>query len=145
MASARQPDILVFLCGNCVPKGSRLPRQWKQDDSHVAVREVPCSGKIDAQYLLSTLEGGWQGLCVVTCPKGKCRLAQGNYRAEIRIGTVKRLLGEVGMEPERVELLRFGPDDSPEQFEKAIGDATARISALGKSPIRANQTLTPSG
>ena len=122
-----------------------MPRQWKHDDTHVVVREVPCSGKIDAQYLMAALEGGGHGLCVVTCPKGQCRLAQGNYRAEIRIATVRRLLGEIGLEPERVELLRFGPKDSHEQFEQAVREATARISALGPSPIRANQTLTPSG
>ncbi|MEE8450464.1 MAG: hydrogenase iron-sulfur subunit [Thermoguttaceae bacterium] len=145
MANTDSPDVIVFLCRNCIPEGGRLPRQWGHNDTRIAVLEVPCSGKIDAQYLLAALEGGRQGLCVVTCPKGQCRLAQGNYRAEIRIATVRRLLGEIGLEPERVELLRFGPEDSHEQFEQAVREAAARISALGPSPIRASQILSTSG
>ncbi len=140
MAQLVNPDVIVYLCTNCTPSGGRLPRQWKDGDVHVAVQEVPCSGKIDAQYLLSALEGGGRGLCVVTCPKGECRLAQGNLRAEVRIGTVRRLLAEIGIEPERVELLRYGPNDPFEQFERLIREAAARIGDLGESPIR---TKTP--
>ena len=108
----------------------------------MAVREVPCSGKINAQYLLGAMEGGGRGLCVVTCPKGECRLAQGNLRAEMRIGTVRRLLGEIGIEPERVELLRFGPEESFEQFERLVRETAARIGALGESPLRKKKRRT---
>lgn len=119
-----------------------MPRQWKNGDVHVAVREVPCSGKIDAQYLLTAMEGGGRGLSVVTCPKGECRLAQGNLRAEIRIGTVRRLLAEIGIEPERVELLRCGPEESFEQFERLVRESAARIGDLGESPIRTKKRRT---
>ena len=119
-----------------------MPRQWKHGEVHVAVREVPCSGKIDAQYLLATMEGGGRGICVVTCPKGECRLAQGNLRAEIRIGTVRRLLAEIGLQPERVELLRCGPEEPFEQFERLVREAAARIGDLGESPIRTKKRET---
>ena len=142
MAQPVQPDVIVYLCTNCTPPGGRLPRQWKNGDVHVAVCEVPCSGKIDAQYLLAALEGGGRGLCVVTCPKGECRLAQGNLRAEVRIATVRRLLAEIGIEPERVELLHSGPDDSFEQFERLVREAAARIGDLGESPLRTKKRRT---
>lgn len=135
MAQPNCPDVIVYLCVNCVSQDGRLPRQWKQDDAHVLVREVPCSGKIDTQYLLSTMEGGGRGVCVATCAKGECRLSQGNYRAEVRIQTVRRLLAEIGIEPERAELLRCSADDPFEKFEKLVRDAVTRICALGKSPI----------
>ncbi len=101
------------------------------------VREVPCSGKMEGQYLLHALEGGVRGLCVVACPKGECRLAQGNYRAEVRIGTLRRLLTEIGLEPQRIELLHASPDGPFEQFEGMVRDAVERFCALGESPIRA--------
>lgn len=119
-----------------------MPRQWKNGEVHVAVREVPCSGKIDAQYLLAAMEGGGRGLCMVTCPKGECRLAQGNLRAEIRIATVRRLLAEIGIEPQRVELLRSGPDHPFERFERLVREAAARIGDLGESPLRAKKRST---
>ncbi len=74
------PDVVVYVCCNCIPQGKRLPRQWTQQGAHVLVREVPCSGKMDAQYLMHAIEGGVRGLCVVACPKGECHLAQGNIR-----------------------------------------------------------------
>jgi coenzyme F420-reducing hydrogenase delta subunit len=136
MAESMRPDVIVFVCTNCIPKGTTLPRQWDQDGAHVLVREVPCSGKMDGQYLLNAFEGGVGGLCVFACPKGECQLAQGNYRAEVRIGTIRRLLAEIGLEPERVELLHYGPDDLAEGLERSVRDAAGRVCALGESPIR---------
>ena len=137
MAVAVSPDVVVYVCTNSIPEGRRLPRQWNQDGAHVLVREVPCSGKMDGQYLFHALEGGTRGVCVVACPKGECHLAQGNYRAEIRIRTVQRLLAEIGLEPERAELVHGSADDSPEQFEQLVRGAVGRICALGESPVRA--------
>ena len=129
--------MVVYVCHNSIPDGAQLPRQWEQNGVHVLVREVPCGGKMDGQYLLHALEGGGRGICVVTCPKGECRLSQGNYRAEIRVATVRRLLAEIGLEPERAELVRCGSGDSAKQFERAVRNAVDRISALGPSPVLA--------
>jgi coenzyme F420-reducing hydrogenase delta subunit len=62
-------------------------------------------------------------------------LAQGNYRAEVRIGTIRRLLTEIGIEPERAELLHIGPDESFDRFDRLVREAVARICALGPSPL----------
>ena len=114
-----------------------MPRQWDQDGARVLVREVPCSGKMDGQYLFHALEGGGRGICVVACPKGECHFAQGNYRAEVRIRTVQRLLTEIGLEPQRAELVHGSPDDPPEQLEQLVRGAVERICALGESPLHA--------
>ena len=139
------PGVIVYVCRNCVPGSGALPRQWTQGAMRCLVREVPCSGKIDVQYLVHALESGVDGLCVVTCPEGDCRLAQGNARAEVRIRTVRRLLTEIGIEPGRVELLRCSRDDPFELLEGRVRDALDRISALGDSPLREGRTdPTPS-
>lgn len=130
------PDVAVYICHNCIPEGGCLPRQWKQDGAHVVVREIPCSGKIDGQYLFHFLEGGGRGLCVVACPKGQCSLAEGNYRAEVRIRTAQRLLGEIGLEPGRAELLHCSPDDPPDRLAELVRGAVERFCVLGESPIR---------
>ncbi len=136
MAVAVSPGVVVYVCTNSIPEGKRFPRQWNQDGAHVVVREVPCSGKMDGQYLFHALEGGTRGVCVVACPKGECHLAQGNYRAEIRVRTVQRLLKEIGLEPERAELVHNSAADSPDQFELLVRGAVGRICALGESPLR---------
>lgn len=131
------PDVIVYVCINSLPRGGHLPRQWSQDGAHVLVREVPCSGKMDGQYLFHALEGGARGVCVVACPKGACHLGQGNYRAEVRVRTAQRLLKEIGLEPERAELVHRPDDDSPQQIEQLVRGAVGRICALGQSPLRA--------
>jgi coenzyme F420-reducing hydrogenase delta subunit len=140
MAELVRPDVIVYVCSNSIPEGLRLPRQWKWQGAHVVVREMPCSGKIDVQYLFHALEGGVNGVSVVTCPEGECKLAQGNFRADVRVRTVRRLLSEIGYEPQRVELVRCPAGDSREQYEKRIRDAVERILALGKSPICTHAT-----
>ena len=101
------------------------------------VREVPCTGKMDSQYLMHGLEGGERGLCVVACPKGECHLAQGNYRAEVRVRCVQRLLTEVGLEAGRAELIHCSPQDPPEQLHDMVQAAVGRICAFGDSPVQA--------
>lgn len=137
MPEALSPDVIVFLCTNCIPRGMNLPRQWNRDGSRILVREVPCSGKTDGQYLLHAMEGGARGLCVVACPKGDCRLSQGNYRAEVRIRTVRRLLEEIGLPAERAQLAHFSPADPPRQLEQLVRSKVERICALGENPLRA--------
>jgi coenzyme F420-reducing hydrogenase delta subunit len=130
------PDVLVYVCANCTPQAATLPRQWKHDGAHVSVHEIPCSGKVDTQYLMHALEGGGRGLCVVACPKGECHLAQGNYRVEIRIHAVQRLLAEIGLEPERAVLLHCSPNDPPRRLKQLVERAVAQLCLLGDSPIR---------
>jgi F420-non-reducing hydrogenase iron-sulfur subunit len=139
MAVTLSPDVVVYVCHRSIPKGASLPQHWKMGAARVALHAVPCSGKMDGQYLFHALEGGARGLCVVACPKGECHLSQGNYRAEIRIRTIRRLLGEVGLEPERAELVHCSPDDSPEQFNDILRGAVERICALGENPVRAGK------
>lgn len=135
MTQSVSPDIIVYICCNCIAQSARLPRQWQQDDLHVLVREVPCSGKMDGQYLFHAFEGGSRGLCVVACPKGECHLTQGNYRAEIRVRTVQQLLTELGLEVERIKLLFVSPNDPPELLEPLVREAVQQISALGAVPF----------
>lgn len=134
------PDVLVCVCANCIPHAGTLPRQWKRDGNHVVVHEIPCSGKVDAQYLMHALEGGGRGICIVACPKGECHLAQGNYRAEIRIRAVQRLLGEIGLEPERAVLVHCSPDDPPERLKQLVDGAVVELCLLGESSIHTGQT-----
>ncbi len=145
MAEPVQPDIVVYVCQSCMPEDGGMPRQWNQDGAHVLVREVPCSGKIDAQYLFHALEAGSHGLCVVACSRGKCSLGEGNYRAEVRVRTVQRLLAEIGLEPERVELLHCASDD---HLGESVGElargAAQRLRTLGESPLRRADALAGS-
>jgi len=134
MSESTYSGVSVYVCHRCIPEGGHLPRQWMQDGIHVRVTELPCSGKVDTQYLFHAIEGGGRGVLVVTCPQGECHLTQGNYRAEIRVATVRRLLAEIGMQPERAELIHCAPDDD---LAGLVRDAVERFRVLGESPVLA--------
>ena len=104
--------------------------QWAEGGMHVRIKEIPCSGKIDAQYMLHALEGGVRGICTITCPLGECTLSQGNYRSEIRVKTVQRLLTEVGLDPQRAGIVHCPHGVTAEQLKEIIHDAALRIVAL---------------
>jgi coenzyme F420-reducing hydrogenase delta subunit len=119
--------VMIYLCTNCLPSAGRLSRQWVVDDLDVRTKAIPCSGKIDVQYMLRAFEGGAQGVCVVACQEGKCTLSEGNYRARVRVDTVKVFLTEIGMDPGQLELLHSSADDSTEKLQSSIDDAVRRI------------------
>jgi len=130
------PDVLVFVCANCTPTAAKLPRQWLHGDLTVRLKEFPCSGKVDGQYMMHALERGVRGICLVTCPEGECRLAEGNFRANVRVQTTKRLMKEVGLEPDRLELLTYnGNGTSPEILSKLVSEAVGRIGEKPSSPL----------
>jgi coenzyme F420-reducing hydrogenase delta subunit len=130
MVSQAVPEVIVYVCKNCLPESGRLPVQWTEAGMHVRVREIPCSGKIDAQYLLHALEGGAHGVCVLTCSKGECTLTQGNYRAEIRIHMVQRLLEEIGLDSQRAEIINCPQDQSLDYIKDVINDVVHRFSGV---------------
>lgn len=128
-------DVIVYMCHNCIPEDGRLPRQWVQGDVHVQTRMLPCTGKINAQYIFHALEGGCRGVCVVACPPGECTLSQGNYRAEMRVNTARRLLAEIELEPSRVGLIHFSKDEDPGLLKSLVEEFVNTCSTLGESPV----------
>ena len=56
-------------------------------------------------------------------------------RAKKRIDQAKKLLTEVGIEPERVEMFILGASDAG-LFAKACDEMTARAIKLGPNPLK---------
>ncbi len=48
---------------------------------------------------------------------------------------MKKLLEEVGIEPERVEMFNIGASDAP-LFASAVNEMTERARKLGPNPLR---------
>jgi coenzyme F420-reducing hydrogenase delta subunit len=62
-------------------------------------------------------------------------LSQGNYRAEIRVRTVRRLLEEIGLPPERARLVHFSQVDPPRRLEQLVRSTVEQIVAMGENPL----------
>lgn len=121
-------EVAVYLCRNSMPDIVSFPFQWTEAGIHIRVKLVPCSGKIDIQYMLHALETGIDGIIVVTCPHGECTLTQGNYRADIRMHTLQQLLEEIGLDANRSVTVQCEPGSSVEQLKNTINDIVGKLS-----------------
>ena len=64
--------------------------------------EVPCSGMISTGCLMSAFQNGADGVMVLTCHEGNCHAEHGNTYAHQRTNHVADLLGQIGLEKDRL-------------------------------------------
>ena len=110
--------------------------------TNVKIMRIPCTGKVDALYLLKALEDGVDGVYVAGCEVGDCHFLVGNIRARKRVGYVKSILKDLGINPGRVEMYNMSAADGP-RFVDVAREFTARIKALGPSPIKTGAGSEP--
>jgi F420-non-reducing hydrogenase iron-sulfur subunit len=103
--------------------------------SSVKVIQVPCTGRVDILHLLKAIEDGADGVYVAGCLEGECHYLTGNLKAKKRVHYVKKVLKDIGMEPERVEMFNLSAGEGP-RFAEIAREMTERIKKLGPSPVR---------
>jgi coenzyme F420-reducing hydrogenase delta subunit len=102
---------------------------------NVKIIQVPCSGKVDAQHIVTAFEKGADGVYVAGCLEGDCHFKNGNQRAARRIDYVKKYLTEIGIESERLEMVNMSAGMG-HRFAQVATEITEKIRKLGPSPVR---------
>jgi len=100
----------------------------------VKIIQVPCSGRVDIIHLLRAIEDGVDGVYVAGCLEGECHFMTGNLKAKKRVQYVKKVLEEIGIEPERVEMFNLSSGEGP-KFAEIAREMYERIKTLGPSPV----------
>ncbi len=95
---------------------------------------MPCTGRVDVIHLLKAIEDGADGVYVAGCLEGECHFLTGNLKAKKRVQYVKKVLEELGLEPERVEMFNLSAGEGP-RFAEIAKEMVERIEKLGPSPI----------
>ena len=128
-------NLTVFCCYNSLygPEGGRNGGKAVIKGAHKI--EVACGGRIEAIHILKAIENGADGVLVVVCPESECKLIEGSRRAGKRVEAARRLLGEAGVEPERVMLARPEPP-SAQKLEALVKEAEAAFDKLGHLQIK---------
>jgi len=103
--------------------------------ANIRIINVPCTGRVDMIHLLKAFENGADGVYVAGCLEGECHFQNGNLKAKKRVHAVRKILEEIGIEPERVEMFNMAASDGP-RFAAVAREMTERIRALGPSPLR---------
>jgi F420-non-reducing hydrogenase iron-sulfur subunit len=103
--------------------------------ANVKIIRVPCSGKVDVMYLLRAIQKGADGVYVVGCLEGTCHYNEGNFRARERVGHVRMLLEEIGLDAERVRMYNLSSGEGP-TFAAYAREMTENIKKLGPNPLK---------
>lgn len=72
---------------------------------------------------------------VAGCLEGDCHYINGNLKARKRVEKVKKILADLGLEPERVEMYNLSAAQGP-RFAEIAREMTERIRNLGPSPVK---------
>ncbi|MHC4685410.1 MAG: hydrogenase iron-sulfur subunit, partial [Planctomycetota bacterium] len=103
-----EPKIVAFCCNFCAFAAADLAGAMRlQYAPNVRIVNVPCTGTVDAIHLMKAFEEGADGIIVAGCLEGECHYLEGNARAKKRVGYVKKLLAEVQIELERLEMFNL--------------------------------------
>ena len=90
----RNPKIIAFCCRSCgyaaadnagLKKISYYP--------NIFIIRVPCTGRIDTNFIIKSFEMGFDGVMIIGCRKEACRYIDGIEKIENKIKILKNLLG----------------------------------------------------
>jgi coenzyme F420-reducing hydrogenase delta subunit len=133
---ASEPVILAFCCHYCAYAAADLAGSLRlKYPANVRLLRVPCTGKVEINHILRAFEWGVDGVIVAGCLEGGCHFLEGNLRARKRVERTQRMLEEIGIEPERLEMFNLSSAEGP-RFAEIVGEMTARLRQLGPSPLR---------
>jgi len=126
-----EPKIIAFLCNWCSYAGADLAGVNRlQYPPNVRVIRVPCSGRVNPSFILSSLQHGADGVLVCGCHPGDCHYLSGNYSARRKFGLLKGLLEYVGIEEGRVQFSWVSAAEAG-RFADVITNVTEKVKALG--------------
>jgi coenzyme F420-reducing hydrogenase delta subunit len=132
-----EPKLATFCCTYCAYTAGDLAGSMRLEYApNVRVVKILCTGKIDAVLLLRAFEDGADGVYVAGCALGDCHFLEGNLRAIQVVAHAKKLLGEIGLEPERLEFFHVPASAGP-LFAQRANEMTERVRTLGPNPLRA--------
>jgi coenzyme F420-reducing hydrogenase delta subunit len=137
-----EPEITAFMCIYCADMAADTAGALRiQYPANVKLVKMPCTGKTDIQYLLNAFEHGADGVYVVGCSLGNCHHVRGNERAKYRVDRLKKMLDEIGIGGERLEMY-FVSGGMGETFARVAQEMTERIRELGPNPLKVKSKPT---
>lgn len=132
----QQPEITLFTCIYCGYMAADTAGALRiQYPPVTKLIRFPCTGKLDVRYILEAFERGADGVMIVACPIGNCHHIHGNIQATRRVQYAKKLLDEIGLGGERLEIFYMSGGQGG-TFANAVNTMVERIRKLGPNPLK---------
>jgi heterodisulfide reductase subunit A len=131
-----EPIVLCFACQWCSYGAADLAGVSRiQYPPNIRILRVPCSGRVDVLHVLKAFQNGADGVIITGCHIGDCHYIDGNVKAKDRVGVMKKSLGALGIDPERLEI-GFASSSEGQKFATMMTDFVAKIRKIGPNPLR---------
>ena len=136
MTMEYEPKLVGFLCNWCSYAGADLAGVSRfQYPPNLRIIRVMCSGRVHPAHILEAFRDGADGVLVAGChTPTDCHYISGNFKAQRRVAMVKRLMEQLGIEPERLRLEWISAAEG-DKFAKTIRDMTEDLKRLGPSQV----------
>ena len=126
-----EPSILAFCCNWCTYTGADLAGLNRMKyPANIRIIRVPCSGRVNPQFILRALQKGYDGVLVCGCHPGDCHYTTGNYYTRRRFLLLKRFLEYAGIEQDRFQV-RWISGSEAGKFRDTVIKVTEEIRDLG--------------
>ena len=90
-----------------------------------------CSGRVDLAFILRAFANGADGVFIGGCRPGECHyITEGNYLALSTKHLGRKLLGVIGVNPERLRLEWISASEGS-RFAELLKDFSTKVQALG--------------
>lgn len=131
-----EPIIVTFACHYCAYGAADLAGVMRlQYPPSIRIVKVPCTGRVDIHHILTAFEKGADGVIVAGCRIGDCHFKDGNLKATRRVQYAKKLLKEIGLDEERLEMYYMSSAEGA-RFAEVASEMTEKIKNLGPNPLR---------
>jgi F420-non-reducing hydrogenase iron-sulfur subunit len=128
---AWQPRIVAFFCNWCTYTAADLAGVSRMRYApNARIIRLMCSGRVDPQFILDALAKGADGVLVGGCHPGDCHYIEGNHKTLRRFRLLKRMLADLGVEPERVRLEWISAAEG-DKVKNVINEMVEQLRALG--------------
>ncbi len=126
-----EPVIIGFTCNWCSYRAADLAGTARiKYPPNVRLTRLMCSGRIDPTFVFKALAGGADGVLITGCHPGECHYIEQNYKALRRFHLMQRMLGQMGIEPQRVKLVWASAAEGV-KLAQEISALVEEIRALG--------------
>ena len=91
--SKRNPKIITFCCKSCgyaAADDAGFKKLYYNPSTFVV--QVPCTGRVDTNFIIKSIELGFDGVIVIGCRRNACRYIDGVEKIEKKIQLLKKIL-----------------------------------------------------
>jgi coenzyme F420-reducing hydrogenase delta subunit/Fe-S-cluster-containing hydrogenase component 2 len=102
-----------------------------QYSTEIRLIRVMCSGRIDLEFILRAFSNGMDGVFIGGCRLNECNyITHGNYDALNMVLLCKKIMGHLGLNPERLSIEFMSSGDGI-IFTEVVDDFSKNIKELG--------------